>query len=135
MAQVMYNAGCREIQIGIESGSQRLLNLMNKKTTVEVNKNAVRAIEKTGITSKVLLMENYPTETPEDVEMTKQFVIDTKPSLWALTTFTPLPGSKDYETYKDDPKYKHDPDKPFSFFADDNSPLKLWLKSGVWRKK
>ena len=80
---------------------------MNKKTTVKVNKNAVGAIEKTGITSKVLLMENYPTKPRSVSAQTVCYGHQAVPV--GANHVPPLPGSKDYETYKDNHKYKHDP--------------------------
>lgn len=87
-------SGCTEVHIGVESGSNRLLKLMNKQTTSEVLARGVLAIKKAGIRAKVYLMYNYPGETKKDRDMTVEFVKRVKPDKFTLSRFTPLPGSE-----------------------------------------
>lgn len=87
-------SGCTEVHIGVETGSDRLLKLMNKQTTSEVLAKGVLAIKKAGIRAKVYLMCGYPGETKKDRDMTVDFVKRTKPDKFTLSKFTPLPGSE-----------------------------------------
>jgi len=125
----MYEGGCREIQFGIESGSQRILNLMNKQIAVEKQKSAIKMVHSAGIKSKVFLIEDYPTETIGDTNLTKQFMIDTQPDKWTISTFMPVPGSKIYKEYGSDPHYA----SRTSYNLEKDSAFKTWLKSDVWR--
>lgn len=129
MLREMYNGGCREIQFGIESGSQKVLNDMNKKTNVEINKKSISLVKSAGMKVKIFLIETYPTETDEDIELTKQFVIDTQPDWITISTFLPLPGSNIYTAYKEDPRYRG----RVYYHLEQDSDLKKWIKSEVWR--
>ena len=78
MLHSMYAAGCREMQVGIESGSQKVLDAMCKGTTVERNVEAIQWIKDAGIKAKLLMMEGHPSETiKEDVDLTKKFIENT----------------------------------------------------------
>lgn len=131
MAREMYSSGCRDVQIGIESGSQKILNDMNKKTNVETNKKAIETIKNAGMKARIFLMELYPTETAEDTELTKKFVTDTQPDGVTLSSFLPLPGSSLYEKYRNDPRYSG----RTYYNLERDSDLKTWIKSEVWRKQ
>lgn len=86
-------AGCREISFGIESGSQKMLNLMNKKNTVEANKRAILATKDHGMKAKAYFVVNFPGEDDSTVEETLKFAEETRPDKWLLSAFAPLPGS------------------------------------------
>lgn len=133
LLQTMYEAGCREIHFGIESGSQRLLELMNKQTTVETNLKAIEKAKKVGLKVKVFLMYDFPTETEEDIELTKKFVVKAQPDKWTLSKFTLLPGS---DVYEHPQKYGIDLAKHSSewYYCEENHPLKQWLRSEEWRR-
>lgn len=89
----MKDAGCREIHIGVESGSQRILDAMNKQTTVKTLRDAVTDIKKTGIRVKTYIMYGYPGETEKDREETIRFIREVKPDKVTVSEFTPIPGS------------------------------------------
>ena len=91
--KMMAASGCKEISFGIESGSQKLLDAMNKGTTVEQNKNALKWAKAAGIKTKAFLMIGIPGETEETVEETKRLIDETDPDEFILSTFTPIVGS------------------------------------------
>lgn len=91
--QKMKEAGCRQIEFGIESGSQEMLDRMNKRTTVKQNKQAILNARKVGIYTKAYLILGLPGETRESIEATKRFIQDSRPDQVLLSSFTPLPGS------------------------------------------
>jgi len=72
----MKDAGCVTISIGVESGSQRILNIMNKDSSIEEMQRAIRAASKVGIKIQTLFMVGYPTETWKDFYKTIKFVRD-----------------------------------------------------------
>jgi radical SAM superfamily enzyme YgiQ (UPF0313 family) len=72
--KLAYEAGCRELNFGFESGSQRMLNLMNKKTTVEQNYKAIDLCIEAGIKVRGTVIIGFPTETEEEIRMTQEFI-------------------------------------------------------------
>lgn len=134
LLKTMYRAGCREIHYGIESGSQRILNLMSKHTTVENNLKAMDKAKKAGLKVKIFLMYDFPTETQKDIELTKQFVEQSQPDKWTLSQFTLLPGSDVWANPKKYglPKAKTNPSQ--WYYSEEDNPLKQWLRSEEWRK-
>jgi len=95
-------AGCCEISFGIETGSQKMLNLMNKQTTVEANRKAILAAKENGIKTKAYFIVNFPGEDDFTVEETLEFARQVKPDKWLLSSFAPLPGS---DTFQNPMKY------------------------------
>lgn len=86
-------AGCTEISLGIESGSQVMLDRMNKETTVEKNRRFIEEARNHDIRVKTYFIVNFPGETEETVEETLRFAEKTRPDKWLLSAFAPLPGS------------------------------------------
>jgi len=81
--------GCIQIDYGIESGSQRVLNLMNKRVTVEQNKNAIHLAKECGLKVKTFLMMGFPGETKDDRQATLDFLKETKPDDFTLSYYSP----------------------------------------------
>lgn len=95
-------AGCDEIAFGIESGSQKILDLVNKKVTVKQNEDAIKYAKKAGLRTKAYLMVGFPGETQETVNETKKFVERADPDKFTLFSFVPLPGC---DVWKNPTKY------------------------------
>lgn len=74
-AQLMFRAGFRNVLLGIESGSDRMLNSMNKGTNREMNEKAVRILHDAGISIKHLLSVGHAGESGEDIEKTWDYVV------------------------------------------------------------
>lgn len=90
--RVLYDAGCREIAFGIESGSQEILDKVNKKTTVSKNRRAIHDAKMAGLRVKAYLMIGNPGESVRTIEETKRFMVETDPDQYTLFQFVPLPG-------------------------------------------
>lgn len=93
MAEHAYQTGCVEISFGIESGSQVMLDMMNKNTTVAKNEETLKVANQAGIKTRVYLIVNFPSETEKTVKETIDFIERTRPDSVLVSTFTPLPGS------------------------------------------
>ena len=86
--QALHDSGCTHIFYGIESGSQRILDSMNKGTTVKKNLEAINLTHRYDINVKVLLIHGYPGETEEDRELTIKFMKAANPKLFVLSQWT-----------------------------------------------
>ncbi len=86
-------AGCEIIGLGIESGSQKMLDLMNKQSTVKDNENVIRWAKEIGITSRAFFILGFPGETKETVEETKSFIEKTDPDQYFISNFIPYPNT------------------------------------------
>lgn len=96
----MKEAGCVHVEYGFESGSQRVLDLMGKSSTVEKNIRAVKLTKKAGLHFQGNFIVGYPGETEEDFIQTMKFIKMAKPSNIALNVFMPLPGTEAYNKLK-----------------------------------
>lgn len=88
----MEKGGCREIILGVESGSQKVLDAIGKGTTVKQNLKAMKMIKEAGIQLKAGIMVGSPSETKETVEETKKLLRECPPDFWNVSVFTPFPG-------------------------------------------
>ncbi|MER3457930.1 MAG: radical SAM protein [Chloroflexota bacterium] len=93
-------AGCQIVWVGAESGSQRVLDAMEKGTKVEEIYEATRRLHQAGIQVGFFLQFGYPGETREDIEMTLQMVRDCQPDDIGISVSYPLPGTKFFENVK-----------------------------------
>lgn len=93
MLREMKLSGCVEVHVGIECFSDRVLSLMNKRTTEAVLEKGCNLIKSEGIRLKTYLMTSYPNMLPEDQDKTVEFVRRVRPDKFTLSRFTPLPGS------------------------------------------
>ncbi|MBN4077998.1 cobalamin-dependent protein [Nitrospina gracilis] len=100
----MKDAGCVDITCGMESGSQKMLDIMEKKTTTEQNMNAVKYLVEKEINTTVQLVIGMPGESPETIEETCQFVryfIEQSPKVnpmrLSINFAQALPGTPLYE--------------------------------------
>lgn len=85
-----------DISFGIESGDQRMLNLMNKQSTVENGIKALSLTREYGMESKAYFLVNFPGETEKSMTNTLKFAEKTQPDKWMLNNFSPLPGSNTF---------------------------------------
>lgn len=89
----LYRGGCREIAFGIESGSQTILDRINKRNTVERNRLAILNARRAGIVTKAYFVVGLPGETPETIGETRRFIEETRPDKISIYTFVPYPGT------------------------------------------
>ena len=94
MAKLMYKSGCRLVSIGVESGSQQILDNIGKKITLEQIRNTVKILKRNKIKIYNYFVIGLPWETEKTVEETIKFAIDLDSDFISFYTATPLPGSK-----------------------------------------
>ena len=97
MLIAMKRAGCVEIGVGVESGSQKILDIVDKKETVEQNAAFVELCKQVGITANVFIMIGLPGEDYETVEETRRWMERVRPHKFGFNIFMPYAGTPVYK--------------------------------------
>ncbi len=87
-------AGCVEVWMGVESGSQRILDAMDKGTKIEQIPVVRRRLKEAGIRACYFIQLGYPGEALEDILLTVELIRDTVPDDIGVSVSYPLPGTK-----------------------------------------
>ncbi|SBW23034.1 radical SAM family protein [Candidatus Protofrankia californiensis] len=105
MLELLKLNGCREIALGVESGSERLLKYMGKRITPEMTRSVVHRLTEHGISVKGYFILGFPTETRDELDATVRLVYD----LWKIADgqpgrfrasvfeFRPYPGTPEWQ--------------------------------------
>ncbi len=101
-AQALKKAGCEAVWVGAESGSQKVLDAMEKDATVEDTYSAARILRESGIQVGFFLQFGYPGEEWTDIEQTLQMIRDCSPDDIGISVAYPLPGTGFYETVREE---------------------------------
>jgi radical SAM superfamily enzyme YgiQ (UPF0313 family) len=99
-------AGCEIVWMGAESGSQKILDAMDKGITVAQIAEAVQQLKTNGIRTALFLQFGYLQETKEDIAMTLDMLRRLMPDEIGVSVSYPLPGTKFYEKVKEELKAK-----------------------------
>jgi anaerobic magnesium-protoporphyrin IX monomethyl ester cyclase len=99
-------AGCENIWMGAESGSQKILDAMDKGTTVEQIYASTRMLKKHGIHPSFFIQFGYPGETKADIVKTIRMINELLPYSIGISVSYPLPGTVFYERVKADLTHK-----------------------------
>jgi anaerobic magnesium-protoporphyrin IX monomethyl ester cyclase len=92
--------GCRRVYIGAESGSQKVLDAMNKGITVEDIYRSTSLLKRYGIERALFMMLGYPSEELPDVESSLQMLRRIQPEYVGFSVAYPLRGTAFYEEVK-----------------------------------
>ncbi len=104
VARLLRRAGCRTVWMGAESGSQKILDAMQKGATVEDTYRSTRELRKAGIEVGYFLQFGYPGEEWEDVRWTIRMVRDNLPDDIGISVSYPLPGTSFHDRVRKDLK-------------------------------
>jgi anaerobic magnesium-protoporphyrin IX monomethyl ester cyclase len=99
-------SGAETVWVGAESGSQKVLDAMDKGTTIEQIYEATRLLKKNGIRPAFFLQFGYLGEEKEDIEKTINMLLDLMPEEIGISVSYPLPGTKFFDKVKDQLKGK-----------------------------
>jgi len=97
VAAGLARAGASEVWLGVESGSQKVLDAMDKGTCVEAAKTATRLLRQAGIRVCWFIQLGYPPEDWEDIVATRDLVRNERPDDIGVSVAYPLPGTIFYE--------------------------------------
>jgi len=89
----MINSGCSLIKVGVESGSQRVLDLMDKRISISQIENTAKLLNRSSMKWLAYLMVGTPGETPIDVNETMDLVNRVQPSYVSAAVYTPYAGT------------------------------------------
>ncbi len=139
--QMMYNSGLRIVHVGVESGSQRILNdIYQKGIKLEDVPPIINTLKDIGIHTLCFFMIGAPTETIDEIKKTIRFAVSLNATEITSTIVTPLPGSRLYDIMKNEYSISTDFSK-FDYyktraFEDENisfRKLKLYQKEMLFR--
>ncbi len=94
-------AGLARVYVGVESGSQKMLDLMNRGTKLSQVERTANALRAEGIRQFWFLMLGYPGETVEDIEATLQLFRRFSPEEYSVSIAVPIPGTRFHQAVKD----------------------------------
>jgi radical SAM superfamily enzyme YgiQ (UPF0313 family) len=104
--EALANSGCESVWMGAESGSQKILDAMDKGTTIAQIKQANLLLKQYGIKPAFFLQFGYPGETIQDIESTIDLLNYCLPDDIGISVSYPLPGTGFYEKVKSELKTK-----------------------------
>lgn len=98
---LMKRSGCIEIQYGVESADDSILDYLGRGTTIDRIREGIELTRKVGIPFSLYCIFGSKMETKQTIEKTMQFVRDVKPLFVSFNVLTPLPGSRLFMDEKD----------------------------------
>jgi anaerobic magnesium-protoporphyrin IX monomethyl ester cyclase len=93
-------AGAEEVWLGVESGSQKILDAMEKGARVAEARGATRLLKAAGIRACWFIQLGYPGETWEDICLTRNLIAEEQPDDIGVSVAYPLPGTRFHELVK-----------------------------------
>jgi radical SAM superfamily enzyme YgiQ (UPF0313 family) len=100
VAEALRQAKCKTVWVGAESGSQKILDAMDKDTNVEDIYTAAERLHRVGVQICFFLQFGYPGEGWEDIQATLRMIRRCRPDDIGISVSYPLPGTKFYENVK-----------------------------------
>jgi len=104
--QALASSGLSEVWIGAESGSQKILDAMDKGTTLEQIKEATDKLQNLNVRVAYFIQFGYLGETESDISLTLDMIRNNKPDDIGVSVSYPLPGTKFYDIVKADLEHK-----------------------------
>lgn len=92
----MKRAGCRLVHYGVETGSSRVMEIVNKRLAFDDVRQAIRLTREAGMDSACFFMMGFPTETKEEIHQTVHFAKELSPTYASFHVATPYPGTEMY---------------------------------------
>jgi len=106
--RLLKEAGCFRIWIGAESGSQKIIDLMDRRVDVNHVKKMIQDTNSLGIETGTFIMVGYPGEDESDISETIQYLKDANPTHYTITIAYPIKGTSLYDEIEKDITVKPD---------------------------
>jgi radical SAM superfamily enzyme YgiQ (UPF0313 family) len=94
-------SGCFRVWIGAESGSQKIIDLMDRRVEVGQVRDMIRLARHHGLQAGTFIMVGYPGETKEDIFETVHHLKSAEPDLFTITVTYPIKGTPLYAEVED----------------------------------
>jgi radical SAM superfamily enzyme YgiQ (UPF0313 family) len=94
---LLRESGCFRVWIGAESGSQRILDAMDRRVDAQQVRSMIRLARQHGLQAGTFIMLGYPGETEEDIEETIHHLVSSDPDFYTITVAYPIKGTPLYE--------------------------------------
>jgi anaerobic magnesium-protoporphyrin IX monomethyl ester cyclase len=113
----MKKAGFKQIWIGAENGSQKVIDAMNTKSNLNQINRTMQMLKKVGIRTGTFIMLGYPGETKEDIFQTMKFLKQSNPDNYAISLSYPINGTHFYAevNFTKVPEWKSSSDRDIDF--------------------
>jgi radical SAM superfamily enzyme YgiQ (UPF0313 family) len=95
--EILKETGCFRVWIGAESGSQRIIDAMDRRVEVGQVRSMIQSARKTGMEAGTFIMLGYPGETEADIRETVRHLKESNPDLFTITVAYPIKGTGLYE--------------------------------------
>jgi radical SAM superfamily enzyme YgiQ (UPF0313 family) len=117
--QLLKEAGCFRIWIGAESGSQKIIDAMDRRVDVDVVKTAIQKTNALGIETGTFIMVGYPGEDEGDIVETIDYLKAANPTHFTITVAYPIKGTSLYNEIEEkitvQPDWKTSTDREIDF--------------------
>ena len=97
----MVEAGCIKINIGVETGSERIAKLIKRSVKMERIRQVFEYTRKYGVSTTAYVMMGFPTETVKDIQDTQRFIRELSPNWVYANVLVPLPGTETFRMCTD----------------------------------
>lgn len=91
---LLKESGCFRVWIGAESGSQKVIDLMNRRVDVNQVREMIKLVQKHSMQAGTFIMLGYPGETEEDIEETINHLKESNPEYFTITVAYPIKGTE-----------------------------------------
>jgi len=99
--ELLRRSGCFRVWIGAESGSQKIIDAMDRRVDVMKVREMIKKSRRAGIEAGTFIMLGYPGESRTDIKETIEHLVDAAPDLYTITVAYPIKGTRLYEEVQD----------------------------------
>lgn len=121
LARLMKQSGCFQVNVGIESGSPRILKQIRKNLSLDVARRSIELLRRHKIEVVGFFMLGFPGESRDDMRQTIDLAMDLPLTGASFSIYCPLPGTEDYEVTFREGKPDHEVLDSFDFVRYDNN--------------
>ena len=121
ICNLMAEAGCVRVKLGFESGSEKILKMIQKDETIDDMRKGVKMLKKAGVPFTGYFMAGFPGETNDDLKKTINFAKEIKADFYSISVLAPYFGTKMYYDLMQN-GYELDK-KPWEYFFHQTSEL------------
>jgi anaerobic magnesium-protoporphyrin IX monomethyl ester cyclase len=100
--KTLKDSGCFRVWVGAESGSQKIIDAMDRRVDVMQTREMIRLAKHHGIEAGTFIMLGYPGETRDDIKETINHLVQSNPSQYTITIAYPIKGTELYNEVKNE---------------------------------